>query len=198
MAPANAMPPYHNFSNVVNHLGGGGGHLPHPQMVHMAHQAQQQPQYGGHILPADPSGVPNYVTECLEAAYRVGMLAMQFLGTRRAQDERWQTKFSRNPPYGDFVKWLLGISKRLGVGYVKEYCSLAGCVVTSPFVLWDIANETAAYLLSTNQNGDAYTSGSQLLLPLLERCIILYALVCHHTFSRQLTDHPRFTLGCDL
>ncbi len=45
--------------------------------------------------------------------YRVGMLAMETLA-KRVHDDRPQTKYSRNPPYGEDVKWLLGIAMKLG------------------------------------------------------------------------------------
>jgi len=44
---------------------------------------------------------------------RVGMLALENLG-RRISEDRPQMKFARNPSYGDDVKWLLNISKKLG------------------------------------------------------------------------------------
>ena len=49
----------------------------------------------------------------LLSAYRVGMLAMETLG-RRVHDDRPQTKYARNPPYGENVKWLLGVALKLG------------------------------------------------------------------------------------
>lgn len=49
----------------------------------------------------------------LTAAFRVGMLAMETLA-RRVHDDRPQTKYARNPPYGEDVKWLLGIAIKLG------------------------------------------------------------------------------------
>ena len=50
----------------------------------------------------------------LLAAYRVGMLAMETLA-RRVHDDRPQAKYARNPPYGEDVKWLLGVAKKLGL-----------------------------------------------------------------------------------
>ena len=49
----------------------------------------------------------------LQAAYRVGMLAIETLG-RRVHDDRPQAKYARNPPYNDDVKWVLAISLKLG------------------------------------------------------------------------------------
>lgn len=48
----------------------------------------------------------------LLAAYRVGMLAMETLA-RRVHDDRPQTKYARNPPYGEDVKWLHAIAMKL-------------------------------------------------------------------------------------
>lgn len=41
------------------------------------------------------------------------MLAMETLA-RRVHDDRPQTKYARNPPYGEDVKWLLAIAVKLG------------------------------------------------------------------------------------
>ena len=67
------------------------------------------PQHPPEALPAQNSQQMNY----LLSAYRVGMLAMETLA-RRVHDDRPQTKFARNPPYGEDVKWLLAISMKLG------------------------------------------------------------------------------------
>ncbi|KAJ9580171.1 hypothetical protein L9F63_004188, partial [Diploptera punctata] len=48
----------------------------------------------------------------LLAAYRVGMLALETLA-RRVHDDRPQAKYARNPPYGEDVKWLLRVAKKL-------------------------------------------------------------------------------------
>lgn len=71
-----------------------------PSLPHMAAQPMQQQQ--------QPPGL-----FYLDAAYRVGMLAVDTLA-RRVHDERTQSRFSPNPPYGEEIKWLLEISKRLG------------------------------------------------------------------------------------
>jgi hypothetical protein len=49
----------------------------------------------------------------LLSAYRVGMLAMETLA-RRVHDDRPQAKYARNPPYGEDVKWLLRVARKLG------------------------------------------------------------------------------------
>ena len=54
------------------------------------------------------------------AAFRVGMFAMETLA-RRVHDDRPQAKYARNPPYGEDVKWLLSVAKKLGE--FTKYCS---------------------------------------------------------------------------
>jgi hypothetical protein len=41
------------------------------------------------------------------------MLALETLA-RRVHDDRPQAKYARNPPYGEDVKWLLRVAKKLG------------------------------------------------------------------------------------
>ena len=82
----------------------------HPPVLQQQQQQQlvdaQQPEAA---IPPPNSTHVNY----LLAAYRVGMLAMETLA-RRVHDDRPQTKYSRNPPYGEEVKWLHSISMKLG------------------------------------------------------------------------------------
>ena len=46
--------------------------------------------------------------------FRVGMLALESLGRQR-ETERPQVKFAKNPSYGDDVRWLMKISRQLGM-----------------------------------------------------------------------------------
>lgn len=56
----------------------------------------------------------------LTAAFRVGMLALETLA-RRVHDDRPQTKYARNPPYGEDVKWLLSIGIKLGKWWLSYF-----------------------------------------------------------------------------
>lgn len=47
------------------------------------------------------------------------MLALETLA-RRVHDDRPQAKYARQPPYGDDVKWLLQISKKLGKVIIRK------------------------------------------------------------------------------
>lgn len=49
----------------------------------------------------------------LMATFRTGMLAMETL-SRKVHDDRPQTKYARNPPYGEDVRWLLSVAIKLG------------------------------------------------------------------------------------
>lgn len=76
------------------------------QAAVVSSNSSQPPQQD---MPAQNATQMNY----LLSAYRVGMLAMETLA-RRVHDDRPQTKYARNPPYGEDVKWLLAISMKLG------------------------------------------------------------------------------------
>lgn len=45
------------------------------------------------------------------------MLALETLA-RRVHDDRPLAKYARNPPYGEDVKWLLRIAKKLGNWFI--------------------------------------------------------------------------------
>ncbi|ROT72518.1 putative zinc finger SWIM domain-containing protein 8 [Penaeus vannamei] len=101
------------------------------QGPHMVQPSPHQPQ-----LPPPPTSQPqqqvpglvggqqvnnNGSMNYLLSTYRVGMLALETLG-RRVHDDRPQAKYARNPPYGEDVKWLLGVAKKLGQQYLHQFC----------------------------------------------------------------------------
>lgn len=104
-------------------------------------------------------------------AYNVGMLALETLA-RRVHDDRPQQKYARNPPYGDDVKWLLRISKRLGTQYLHQFCVCAVNSIVSPFILHEVAIESAHYLARSNSNNSALVMQHlrSTLLPLVQKC----------------------------
>ena len=105
----------------------------------------------------------------LFAAYRVGMLALETLA-RRVHDDRPQAKYARNPPYGEDVKWLLRVSKRLGTQYLHQLCVCVINSIASPFVLHDVALEAAFYLSRNNHGLVIQDLRSALLAPLVHKC----------------------------
>lgn len=104
----------------------------------------------------------------LLAAYNVGMLALETLA-RRVHDDRPQAKYARNPPYGEDVKWLLRISKKLGTQYLHQFCVCAVNSIVSPYVLHDVAIESAHYLARNNPTLVMQHLRSA-LTPLVQKC----------------------------
>ncbi|XP_011500234.1 PREDICTED: zinc finger SWIM domain-containing protein 8 [Ceratosolen solmsi marchali] len=114
----------------------------------------------------------------LVAAYRVGMLALETL-SRRVHDDRPQAKYARNPPYGEDVKWLLRVSKRLGTQYLHQMCVTVVNSIVSPFVLHDVALEAAFYLSRNNPTIVIQQLRSALLAPLVHKCQQMYFQSMH-------------------
>jgi len=79
------------------------------------------------------------------SAYRVGIMALETLG-RRVSEDRPQTKFTRNPPYAEDVKWLLGVAKRLGLGCLQNFLMCVMATVVSPFILQDLTWDCGCFL----------------------------------------------------
>jgi len=105
----------------------------------------------------------------LVSAYRVGMLALETLA-RRVHDDRPQAKYARNPPYGEDVKFLLRVAKRLGSHYMHQLCICAVNSIVSPFVLHHVALEAAQYLARNNPALIIQHLRSALLAPLVHKC----------------------------
>ncbi|XP_076055750.1 zinc finger SWIM domain-containing dorado isoform X2 [Oratosquilla oratoria] len=144
-----------------------------PLPPHSTAQPQQQVRglVGGQ---ASGSGSVHY----LLSAYRVGMLALETLA-RRVHDDRPQAKYARNPPYGEDVKWLLGIAKKLGTHYLHQFCLSSVNSVMSPFVLQDLAVEAAQYLSRHSPGLFPQHLRSPILQPLVQKCQQMF-IQCTH------------------
>ncbi|XP_070544794.1 zinc finger SWIM domain-containing protein 8-like [Ptychodera flava] len=114
----------------------------------------------------------------LHSTFRVGMLAMETLA-RRVHDERPQTRFARNPPYGDDIKWLLSIAMKLGTSFLQQFCVSAVNVIVSPFILQDIAIESAQYLTQINHAQFSTNLRSPILSPIIQKCLQMYSQCIH-------------------
>jgi hypothetical protein len=162
--------------NVPPDVGGpmpGHGGMPGPPMV------QQQPIMSTvRTQPQVHRQSPQQLRP-LVAAYRVGMLALETLA-RRVHDDRPQAKYARNPPYGEDVKWLLRISKRLGTQCFHQLCICTVNSIVSPFVLHDVALEAANYLSRSNPALFIQHLRSALLAPLVHKCQQMYIQCLHH------------------
>ncbi|XP_041362777.1 zinc finger SWIM domain-containing protein 8-like isoform X3 [Gigantopelta aegis] len=121
----------------------------------------------------------------LMAAFRVGMAAMETLA-RRVHDDRPQTKYARNPPYGEDLKWLLGISIKLGTSYLQQFCVSAVNAVVSPFILYDLALEAARFLARNNPAHVPNQLRSTLLNSLFQKCLQMF-IQCAHQRIHHIT-----------
>ncbi|XP_068989198.1 zinc finger SWIM domain-containing protein 8 homolog isoform X2 [Neodiprion pinetum] len=161
-------------SGVAGPLPGQNG-LPGPTLVQaqpIISTVRAQPQVHRQSQPFSPQQL-----RALVAAYRVGMLALETLA-RRVHDDRPQAKYARNPPYGEDVKWLLRVSKRLGNQYLHQLCICTVNSIVSPFVLHDVALEAAHYLARSNPTLVLQHLRSA-LAPLVHKCQQMY-IQCMH------------------
>jgi hypothetical protein len=165
--PPNAQTTMQYFGNpppVAMQAGAPGAGMVRPQMVvynqaatasNVRHRHQFSPTQLRYLL----------------QAYNVGIIALETLA-RRVHDDRPQQKYARNPPYGDDVKWLLRISKRLGTQYLHQFCICAVNSIVSPFILHEVAIESAHYLAKNNSNNSALVMQHlrSTLLPFVQKC----------------------------
>lgn len=133
-----------------------------------------------------------YQLRALVSAYRVGMLALETLA-RRVHDDRPQAKYARNPPYGEDVKWLLRVSKRLGTQYLHQLCVCTVNSIVSPFILHDVVLEAAQYLARNNPALVLQHLRSALLLPLVHKCQQMYIQCMHQKlYHLVVSDYEEF------
>lgn len=169
--------------------------LPFAHMQRDNHHLQQFYAAMGHAIPVGGPSPPVAPTQQLSqrqltlllSTYRVGMLAMETLA-RRVHDDRPQTRYSRNPSYGEDVKWLLGVAKKLGKyfellyfpifnyssltgnSYFQDFCLGTVNAVASPFILYDIVVEAAQYLSSCSTTPNIHPFRSHIITPLIQKC----------------------------
>ncbi|XP_064602732.1 zinc finger SWIM domain-containing protein 8-like isoform X2 [Liolophura sinensis] len=203
--PPTAMPVYTNQITTAQTMNNASVTLASIQPMHPVEhllqpveQQQQQQQQSQNITPPQPmlqSTVRNQAQmNYLMAAYRVGMLAMETLA-RRVHDDRPQTKYARNPPYGEDVKWLLAVAMKLGyalhvdgtefscspagTNYLQQFCASAVNAVVSPFILYDIAVESAHILARNNPTQVSNHLRSNILNPLVQKCLQMFIQCAH-------------------
>ncbi|GBP88135.1 Zinc finger SWIM domain-containing protein 8 [Eumeta japonica] len=93
----------------------------------------------------------------------------------------------RNPPYGDHVKWLLRVSKRLGAQYLHQFCVCAVNSVVSPFVLYELCVESAHWLARGGPHHLVMQHLRGTLAPLVHKCQQMY-IQCIHQKLYHLTS----------
>lgn len=127
-----------------------------------------------------PSGQQGtQVSYYLNSAYRVGMLALEFL-SRRTSDDRPNVKFSRNPSCSDDIRWLCTLSAKLGTSHLQRFCVAALNAVVSPFVLHDLALEAARHMARSNPAQLAANLRSPTISPLVQKSLTMYAQCIHY------------------
>jgi len=82
--------------------------------IAMQQQQQQQVNVMEDVGGGAEASIGDIHINYLLAAFRVGMLALETLA-KRVHDDRPHIKYGRNPPHGEEVKWLLGLSCKLGI-----------------------------------------------------------------------------------
>ncbi|XP_020294167.1 zinc finger SWIM domain-containing protein 8 [Pseudomyrmex gracilis] len=137
-------------------------------------------------------GINQHQLRTLVSAYRVGLLAMETLA-RRVHDDRPQAKYARNPPYGEDVKFLLRVAKRLGTQYMHQLCICTVNSIVSPFVLHQVILEAAQYLARNNPALIIQHLRSALLSPMIHKCQQMYIQCMHQKlYHLQATDYEEF------
>ena len=115
----------------------------------------------------------------LNSAYRVGMLALEFL-SRRTSDDRPNVKFSRNPSCSEDIRWLCTLSAKLGTSHLQRFCVAALNAVVSPFVLHDLALEAARHMARSNPAQLTANLRSPTISPLVQKSLTMYAQCIHY------------------
>ncbi|KAK6110582.1 hypothetical protein QQG55_40330 [Brugia pahangi] len=128
-------------------------HLPPPTSLVLCQSTSQPVTYFGQSAPQPPMNVPIPSPSAsvvgdprmakLVHAHRVGMIAMETMGSRNLDDNRSYAKFSQNPAYAEDVRWLFTVATRLGGVFTQSFCEVAARSVASPFVLFSLAVESA-------------------------------------------------------
>uniref|UniRef100_A0AAY4DA77 SWIM-type domain-containing protein n=1 Tax=Denticeps clupeoides TaxID=299321 RepID=A0AAY4DA77_9TELE len=181
-----AVHPYHTEAGVPLSTTVAGLHFYHARAATQAIQGAALPglssQPGSLISTAFPTEdeqhsqpISQQGLHYLHSAYRVGMLALEMLGRRAHNDH--PNNFSRNPPYTEDVKWLLGLAARLGVNYVYQFCVGAAKGVLSPFVLQEIIMEALQRLNPAHIHTHLRTPAFH---QLVQRCQQAYLQYIHH------------------
>ena len=133
-----------------------------------------------------------HVSYHLNSAYRVGMLALEFL-SRRTSDDRPNVKFSRNPNCSDDIRWLCSLSARLGNSHLQRFCVAALNAVASPFVLHDLALEAARHMARSNPAQLTANLRSPTISPLVQKSLTMYAQCIHYNlFKISQSEYDEF------
>ena len=154
--------------------GAYAGLTPPPYQTTSASSSSNQ-----HLNRITPAQQGPQVSYYLNSAYRVGMLALEFL-SRRTSDDRPSVKFSRNPSCSEDIRWLCSLSAKLGTSNLQRFCVAALNAVVSPFVLHDLALEAARHMARSNPAQLAANLRSPTISPLVQKSLTMYAQCIHY------------------
>jgi len=154
--------------------GAYAGLTPPPYQTTSASSSSNQ-----HLNRITPTQQGTQVSYYLNSAYRVGMLALEFL-SRRTSDDRPSVKFSRNPSCSEDIRWLCSLSAKLGTSHLQRFCVAALNAVVSPFVLHDLALEAARHMARSNPAQLAANLRSPTISPLVQKSLTMYAQCIHY------------------
>nr|XP_039261702.1 zinc finger SWIM domain-containing protein 8-like isoform X1 [Styela clava] len=185
----NLVPVQHsNRLHTLQYCAASGAYLAEGPHTHHHHTGHQSLQLATAIAPIPANALPlhNHPTSYqLQSAFRVSMLALDLLAKRT--EDRPNSKYVKNPPYTNNVKWLLKLSIELGMHYVQQFCLAVVTGISSPFVLQDIAVETAQYLAQNNHQQACSNLRLPFLQPIVQKCLQMYI---HFIHNRLYHLHP--------
>ena len=178
-----------SFTGTQFSLSGAYAGLPPPPYQGNAVSANS----GQHLSRVTTTQQGVHVSYFLNSAYRVGMLALEFL-SRRTSDDRPSVKFSRNPTCSEDIRWLCNLSaKALGTSHLQRFCVAALNAVVSPFVLHDLALEAARHLARSNPAQLAANLRSPTISPLVQKSLTMYAQCIHyHLINISQAEYDEF------
>ena len=136
---------------------------------------QQISQQVQHLIEAYQVGLgQQQVPYQLVNAYQVGMLALENLG-RRPADDQPNTMLAKNPPYKAEIHWLCNIANKVGLSSLQRFCRVCVNSIHSPHVLHELALEAAGLMAKSNPNQIAFHLRSPSLSPMVQKCLMNYA-----------------------
>ena len=122
----------------------------------------------------ESGNIPRY----LQNAYRVGMKALEALANRMPED-RPEIKYAQSPPCSDDIRWLCALAASLGPHYLREFCSVVISAVYSPYVLHDLALESARHFALYNPAQLSSHLRSPSVSPIVQKSLAMYTELVH-------------------
>ena len=144
--------------------------LPTPEQC-VQQQISQQVQ---HLMENYQGARAQQVPYQLDNAYRVGMLALETLG-RRPADDQHNTMLAKNPPYKADIHWLCKIANEVSMSHLQRFCRVSVNSIHSPFLLHELALEASGLMAKSNPSQIAFHLRSPSLSPMVQKCLMNYA-----------------------